>query len=480
MKEAAMLGTIVRKEIQNSVFSFRFVVVFSLLLVVVPVTVFILTNDYVKKVDEYSFRRSAMEDYLKNYAHFNRLRGVIEPSQPPLPLYTVIRGISSDINLEDFDDDPLPVMFPLLDLVFIVGILLSLAALIFSYDAVCGEKEDGVLKLMLSNSLSRSKVVFGKVLGGTAVLVVAFFVSVILGLIVILLNPRVSWTRANWGALGFVLLGAAVYVLFFHILGVLISARHHSSSASIMTSLCVWILVVLVIPNLSPYLGSLISPSPSRIKTSREIFRLTEVERDEVGRKLQAERMRDLVKRYPVLAERLSEAEAKARAEKDPAFREAYAALTREHDAAWAEANRIQGEKAEALGNDLDRKEEAQTRLSRTLSLCSPLADFTYWATDLTSTGLRNTVHFEDERSRWDTAYTDYSQSKLASLQKQNPAVDWWNTAVDISDMPRFVYKEEALTDRLKAGLMPLFVLIVLNLGVFVAAYISFVRYDVR
>jgi hypothetical protein len=77
-----MLRTLIRKEFLNSVSSFRFIVVFTLLLVVVPATTFILTGDYAKKVDEFSFRRSALEDYLRNYAHFNRLRGVVQPPSP--------------------------------------------------------------------------------------------------------------------------------------------------------------------------------------------------------------------------------------------------------------------------------------------------------------------------------------------------------------------------------------------------------------
>ena len=475
-----MLGTIIRKEIQNNVFSFRFAAVFALLLIVVPVTVFVLTNDYVKKGNEFSFRRAAIEDYLKNYAHFNRLRNVIQPSQPPLSMYTLVRGISSDINMEEFDNDPLPVMFPLLDLVFIVAILLSLAAIIFSYDSVCGEKEDGTLKLMLANGLPRSQIVLGKVFGGTAVLIVPFFVSLLLGLVVILLNPRVSWTGANWGALGLVLLGAVVYVIFFQVLGVFISSRHHASASSIMTSLCVWVILVLVVPNVCPYLASLLSPAPSRIKTSREMSRLMDTDRDNLGRRLQAERTRDIVKKYPVLAERLTGAETKARVAKDPAFREAYEALRKETQAAWDEANRIQGEKARVIDNDRMQKEKAQTGLSTRLSMISPLADFTYWATDLTSTGLRNAGYFRDLSDAWDRTYTAYYRARLAALQKLDPAVDWWNTAVDVSDMPRFMYKEETLGARAKSGLGPLTVLIVMCVGLFVAAYVSFVRYDAR
>jgi len=475
-----MLGTLIKKEILNSVFSFRFMVIFALLLVVVPVTIFILTNDYVKKVDEYSFRQNGIEDYLKNFAHFNRIGAVTWPSQPPIPFYSLVRGISSDINMDQFDDDPLPVVFPLLDLVFIVGILLSLAALIFSYDAVCGEKEDGTLKLMMANRLARSKIILGKIIGGTLTLLIPFVLSLVLGLFVILLNSRVAWTGTNWATLALVLLGAIIFIFLFLVLGVFISASHHSASASIMTSLFVWVLLILVVPNLSPYLASLMSPAPSQIKMERDVSRLSDVERDALGRKLMNERLAELIKKYPILAERLSEAEAKARVEKDPAFREAYQARTREVQAAWDEANRIQSEKIRVLREDANRKVEAQTKLSGSLSMVSPLADFTYLATDLTSTGTMNLRHFGRLRGIWDQAFGAYQRNRIASLQKQNPAVDWWNTPVDVSDMPRFQYKEEALPARVKGTLWPFAILMIMNLIVFSAAYISFVRYDVR
>jgi ABC-type transport system involved in multi-copper enzyme maturation permease subunit len=475
-----MVGALIKKEIQANVLSFRFVAVAALLLIVVPVTVLVLSTDAAKKVDEFSSRRSEIETYLKSYAHFNRLQNVVKPAQPPLASYALVRGISSDVNFEEFDDDPLPVMFPLLDLTFVVAILLSLAALIFSYDAVCGEKEDGTLKLMLANGLPRAKIILAKIIGGTVTLIVPFLLSLVLGLIVILLNPRITWKGADWTSLAFLLIGAGLYVLFFQVLGVFISVRHHSSSASIMTSLCVWVLFVLVVPNLSPYFAALVSPSPSRIKVSREMNRLTDVERDDLGRRLADEKMRELTRTYPALAENLSQAEAKVRAEKDPAYKIALQARVREVGAAWDEANRIQIAKANALQDNLERQEEAQTKLSGTLSMVSPLADFTYLSSDLTSTGLMNERHFKRLSDIWGRSYGDYRQAKIVSLQKKDPAVDWWNTPVDVSDMSRFVYKEEDLAARLKGTLPAFAVLAGLALAAFWAAYFSFRGYDAR
>jgi ABC-2 type transport system permease protein len=475
-----MLKTIIKKELQNNILSFRFLTSLAMLLAIVTVTVFVLTSDYLKKIDEYSQRQTEIQNYMRSYAHFNRVQNVIRPTQPPIAFYSLIRGISSDVNLGEFDDDPLPVMFPLIDLVFIVTILTSLIALIFSYDSVSGEKEDGTLKLMLANDCPRSKVILGKIAGGVLTLLIPFLVSLTIGLLLIAIQPRIAWTGPDWGALALIAVGAILYFSFFYALGVFISSRHHSSSASIMTSLFVWVLLVLVIPNLSPYVASFISPTPSRIKVSRERARITDTERDDLGRRLMKERLGELVKRYPVLAENLSETEAKERMAKDPAFLEAYQARIREVQAAWDEANRIQGEKAEKIRRDLERREKAQTKLSRQVSMVSPLSDFTYLATDLSSTGIRNEDHFgQVERLFWN-AFGDYEKQRLDALQQKDPATDWWNTAVDMSDMPRFRYQEESLGGRIKAVLPALAVLISACLLLFVAAYFSFIRYDVR
>ena len=477
-----MIPILVMKEIRNHLLSFRFLVTFLLLLVIVPVTVLILTNDYVRKQDDYSRRQAEIQNYLSRYAHFNRIGNVIEPSQPPVPFYALVRGLSADVNINAFYNDPLPVMFPLLDLTFIVAILLSLAALIFAYDALSGEKEDGTLKLMLANGVARAKIIAAKVVGGTATLLIPFLVSLAVGLIIILLNPRVGWKGSDWGALGMIAIGAVVYFTLFTCLGIFISSRHQSSSSSIMTSLFVWVLAVLVVPNLSPYLASLLRPTPSQIKIGREVNRLLDVDRDDLGRKLQKERTAAVLKEYPILAplSRMSEKEIQDAVNNGPAFARAYEALRKTIEAAWREANAIQGDKAKVLRDDLERKERSQTRLSIILSMISPLADFSYLSTDLSNTGMRNEIHFRALGRGWGRAYGDYETQKTEALRSKDPTMDVWNTPVDVSDMPRFQYREEALTGRIKGVLTPFTILIVVSIVLFSAAYVSFIRYDVR
>jgi ABC-type transport system involved in multi-copper enzyme maturation permease subunit len=475
-----MMKTLIIKEIRANLLSFRFLASFVILFVVVAVTALVLTSDYTRKLDEYSQRQAELERYLRTYAHFNRIGGVLTPSQPPIPFQTLIRGLTADINMEGFDDDPLPVMFPLIDLVFIVTILVSLVALILSYDAVCGEREDGTLKLMLANGLARSRILLAKFAGGVLTLVAPFLVSLSTGMLIIVLHPRVNWTGADWGALGLIVAGALVYLAVFELIGILISSAHRSSASSIMTSLFVWVLLVLVVPNLSPYLASLLSPAPSRIMVAREVSRLTDVDRDDLGRKLMTEYRGEVLKQYPVLAERLMEAEVKKRVAEDSEYRKAYEAMRAAVERAWREANETQNAKANLLRHDLQQKEEAQTDLARSLSMVSPLADFAYLATDLSSTGVRNIQHFGELHNLWDHVFGDYARKKTAEMKAKDPTVDTSNTAVDMTDSPRFQYTEEGLGGRISAALPPFAALLGFCVLLFAAAYVAFIRYDAR
>jgi ABC-type transport system involved in multi-copper enzyme maturation permease subunit len=475
-----MLGNIIRKEILNNIFSFRFLVTFLLLFVIILATSVILTNDYVRKQDEFSRRQSELESYLRQYAHFNRLGGVIAPAQPPLASYSLIRGISSEVNMGEFNNDPLPVVFPLIDLTFIVTVLLSLVALLFSYDSICGEKEDGTLKLMLSNTVSRAKVLLGKTIGGTVTLLIPFVFSLATSLVVILLNPRISWKGSDWGGLGLIVFSAVLYIILFYSLGLFISSRHKSGASSIMTSLFLWVFFILVIPSLTPYLASFLIETPSRIQIGREADRLGDVERDELGRRLEQERRESMIRKYPVLREELTKEARQARVAADPDYRIAYEELVNETSEAWNEANRIQGDKIQLLWEELGRQEERQTRLSIILSMASPLSNFTYLATDLSGVGMRSLRHFGSLREGWSAVYGEYRTNKISELREKDPTRDVWNSPVDVSDMPRFQFREEPLLDRIKGVLLFFAALFFFNILFFSAAFISFVSYDVR
>jgi ABC-type transport system involved in multi-copper enzyme maturation permease subunit len=358
-------------------------------------------------------------------------------------------------------------MFPLIDLVFVVTILLSLAALVFSYDAVSGEREDGTLKLALANGVPRSTVLAGKFAGGAIVLFVPFLIALSLGLIYVLLQPRIGWSAVDGGALGLLLAGSAVYTMVFYGLGFLISARHASSASSIMTSLVVWVVLVLVVPNLSPYLAELAQsgavPDPGSAARSARHRRTSE--RDELGRKLSAERRGGRHPGPPGACrrlERMSESDIKATIAPRPRVRRGPTPFSRVGEA----PGRLEGgqpssrgEKGQVLrGGGSAARRRPRPGWPSTLSLVSPLAGFTY-------AGDRSDQHGNVEPAALrrgssgpgpgTTANT--CRKKMAEMRQAGPDRGPCGTPPStVSDMPRFRLQGGAPgATRLRAALVP-------------------------
>ena len=62
-----------------------------------------------------------------------------------------------------------------LDFLFVVSTVFSLLALLFTFDAVAGEREAGTLRITLANALPRDLFLWSKLIGGYIVFVVPFW-----------------------------------------------------------------------------------------------------------------------------------------------------------------------------------------------------------------------------------------------------------------------------------------------------------------
>jgi len=159
-----MLKTIIAKEFLNNILNLRFMIGLVLCIIVTIACIMILAHDYRQEMKDYNARMNLEDEILDNYAHASsfRLRQMLRPQKPPERFRLLIIGIPGNEDLGFFDYNPLPILFPPLDFLFIVTIIMSLLAMLFSYDAIAGERQSGTLRLVISNSISRTKVLFGK------------------------------------------------------------------------------------------------------------------------------------------------------------------------------------------------------------------------------------------------------------------------------------------------------------------------------
>ena len=451
-----MLSHLIRRELLEHLVSLRFALACVICLVLVLSSTFILARDYQGAASDYQLNRAMHHNKAEESRDL--VHDGLMVDRPPTPLQIFFGGVHSTLTTTawfnadqepqfeaSYEGNPVIYLFPHVDLLFFTGIVMSLLAVAFSYDAISGEKEAGTLKLLMSYSVPRDLVLLAKWMGGYAALVTPFVLSYLAGLSVALLFPDVRLDASHWSALGSILLVSLLYLAAVYSLGVFVSARTHLASTSVTILLMIWVGGVLIVPNLAPYLSSQLHPL--RDSTAfEEDKRLAE----------QAE------------SERHSEAWTAWRADRDWDEIEDWDR--------WNEIERdywLRRVGAQEKVNDLFRKQmDERIRLTQNLSRLSPLASFTYAASDLAGTGIRDRNRFGDQLLEYRREIVRFG----AGVRIEAARSDAWDER-SAAGYPRFVLDESAVEDRV--GFVDILLLCVWSILFFMGAYLSFLRYDV-
>lgn len=118
--------------------------------------------------------------------------------------------------------------------------------------------------------------------------------------------------------------------------------------------------------------------------------------------------------------------------------------------------------KEDAPWEDLETKAAFQTKLAKKIACISPFANFVYVATDLTGSGLRSLDYFERTKAEYGKQFRPYLEKKMQDVSEKNPTFGS-ESLLDLSDRPRFVFKEEPLKDKLNVVLPYWGILVLFN-----------------
>ena len=421
-----MILTIVKKEIQQNLKSFKFMVITLLILVTVLSSLYIMYNDYLLRVENYEILRPTSKEPIA--------------ITPPTPLSIFVKGLDETIGRsyriwfggqiqvgsQQQSVNNLFRLFNNPDLLYIVKVIISLCAILFAFDMVSGEKESHTLSLSLSNGFRRTSLITGKWFGGFISFIVPFVIVVLLGTIFILFSPHVKLNHEQWAKLGLFILSSVIYLAFFFSLGLFISCITHSSASSLVFSLFLWALIVFVTPNLGNTLA-------------RQLVRIPSVQQLEMKRE------------HIWIKEVFDFSQAMRQGDNSRSFDDALAAINSENDKLMA---------------DYRTRFNGLVYLSKNITRFSPSAAFTYLATDIVGTGIK-------EEYKMKEAVLNYKDMV-------------WNKPTDsggniLGDFPAFTFKRSTTKEVLAAGgLMNFTILVLFYLISFAAAYVAFIRYDVR
>lgn len=469
-----MLRDIIAKEIQDTIMSPKFVFTFLLCTILILLSVYTGINNYQAEQKEYSAAVALNKKNLENQPTYQNLAGTgIKINRPPQVLSTIVNGIQeavgrvATINIafdpsmieSKYSSSPIFAVFGALDLTFIVKIVLSLFAILFTYDAIVGEKERGTLKLALSNKVPKDRLILGKAIGGFISLLIPLIIPLVLGLLILLIYPNISLSGDDWVRLCIIGILFLLYLSVFFTLGLFISARTTKSSTSFLILLFVWVTFVTIIPKAAIMTAAQINPIPSvhEITAQKDAY-LQEIQKEAVVEQ------RQYVKDNP----RPEKAEEIAKWNED---------LKK-----WAEdfqqrlTSKID-ERNAAIERDYQAKMRGQQKLAVNLSRISPASALMFGTMNLARTGIIEHERFLNSVKNYKPIFTKWINAKmirslnLGGGEQPKPELD---------DMPQHEFIPERLGDSIKRMLPDLMLMILLIIVFFMGAYISFIRYDVR
>ena len=199
---------IARKELLSNLMTLKFAVGILLCLILVLLFTYVLMEDYQQELYMYTKSVSKNKDEMGQIRVYRNLKPIAY--KPPQVLSIFSQGLEKHlgssvlISLREMPvlrsayttSNPLLSVFPLLDFSLIFKVVMTILALLLAYNAISGEKEDGTLSLMLSNSVPRYRILLGKFLGGLLSLTAAISIGFLAGMILLQSSSMVSLTSS--------------------------------------------------------------------------------------------------------------------------------------------------------------------------------------------------------------------------------------------------------------------------------------------
>lgn len=297
-----MLLTLIQKEILHHILSVRFVALLLMCLLLIPLTLSINYQNY----------RQNLVDYQESVKLANIEETKMNPKMPlepelevsklflkPTPLSVFANGLADALpsylgmtrngvtqGPPALVSEPLSYLLGHLDFLFVVGTVFSLLALLFTFDAVAGEREAGTLRITLANALPRDLFLWSKLIGGSLVFVVPFLVSFLFGLLLLVSQGFPLGEPDIFPRVLSLTLAALLYIGVFFAVGPVISTYLDSAKTALIVAFTVWVFAVLIAPRLGFVAAKFIEPTP----TSQSVYLEKTASRENFNAELEAKR----------------------------------------------------------------------------------------------------------------------------------------------------------------------------------------------
>ena len=468
-----MIRQIVYKEVLENVLSLRFVLSLLLAIVLFAASGFVFlgrygkqSQDYWKKTNENLSALQGQSRQLYRLAFYKQ-----QILTMPKPLSFCAEGFEKSLpnsfkfnifgielpQIEGRRNFMLP-HFSDIDWVFIISLILSFVAIVFTYDSISGERERGTLRLMLSGAIPRYAVLLGKYFAAMLTLCIPLLIGLLVSLIIVVSSREVTIEGTAWLKILSIILLSLLYLSIFVLLGVFVSSRTAHSANCIVILLLVWVGLVILMPSF----GRIISDVPNRADFERK-------SREAVGQ------IWNNADKYGKNAGNMS------------------------HDLSWEGNNpparaRLRMAATKVINQARDNYHNqllAQTLTGRAATCFSPAVIYQRASEAIVGTGINHCVNLYQQIRQYQANLKEFIRSEdtedpdsLHLIFDETSCARSWKTishqTVDFDIVPKFQERDVGLGQSLQLAIWDIGLLVLFNLVFFAAAFVSFLKYDVR
>lgn len=481
-----MFKLIVTKELKEIISSTKFATTFGVCSLLIVLAFFMAARGY--HVGRAQYDASVAEDRRQLEGQTDWLDVAPSVFLPPQPLAYLVPGISNDIGRNTtvmgrgglrpensrFGDEPLLALFRFVDLEFTFQVVLSLLAILFAYDAICGERERGTLQLTFSQAVPRATYILGKIAGSLLALTVPLLIPLAAGALLLPLMG-VPMLPRDWLLLSLILGSGMLYIGAILGLSVMVSALTRRSSTSFVLLLSLWVVGVLIVPRASVLLAarSVEVPSMDQLLSQRSRLR-AQLWRD------------DQATINTFMREQLSDVRGEdGSEERGSAMQASIAAFNTKFDELAVERQRKLADLDARLTEERNNRQRWQQGLALGIARLSPASAFSLAVAHLAGTSLDLPEHYLSQVKAYQERFAAFQKEKtgrsaggirlvIRTGNEDEPG------PIDPAELPAFVFHPPSLADILRAGIFDLSLLAFFNLLFFSGAFVAFLRYDVR
>jgi ABC-2 type transport system permease protein len=143
---------------------------------------------------------------------------------------------------------------------WIMQVLMPLFIILLCFNSASSDRENQNLRLIVSQGMSRSRYIWGKILGNLLIISVVAIIGMLLQLLIygVLGSSKIQMEEWN-----FMLSWIGTYLLYYFILStlsVITGALVNSSKSSLILQVSVWVLAIVIMPKITANIGSRIYP----------------------------------------------------------------------------------------------------------------------------------------------------------------------------------------------------------------------------